>query len=172
MPPLLVLRDYSLTINNAICLSLVVLSLDPSQPTMPTLLSSLSLHINNVWAIINQFGHLGHTILKRLLWFSLHNIVLCRLSGVGVVHAVSPRYWMLRTSGSLALGKFLKRTSHLFCTLCTPPRLLLVIDHPTGISETCPKQYESTRLCLKTVAPSNTDRNESYRWTMTFSGDQ
>ena len=122
MPPLLVVRDYSLTINNAICLSLVVLSLDPSQPTMPTLLSSLSLHINNVWAIINQFGHLGHTILKRLLWFSLHNIVLCRLSGVGVVHAVSPRYWMLRTSGSLALGKFLKRTSHLFCTLCTPPQ--------------------------------------------------
>ena len=63
----------------------------------------------------------SHKLIKAsLLWFSLH-IVLCRLSGVGVVH-VSPCSWLLRTSGSLALGKFLKRTSHLFCTLCTPPQ--------------------------------------------------
>ena len=89
--------------------------------------------------------------------------VLCRLSGVGVirVHAIlaaASHLWF-----TCIREVFKKNFTPVLYFVHPPPRLLLVIDHPTGISETCPKQYESTRLCLKTVAPSNTDRNESYR---------
>ena len=74
----------------------------------------------------------------------------CRLSGVGVVrvHAVSPCYWLLRTSGSIALGRYFKRTSHLFSEWCTPQTLTLPRESLK------PAPSKSTRLCLKTVAPS------------------
>ena len=63
----------------------------------------------------------------------------------------------LWSSGSLALGKFLKRTSHLFCTLCTSSGSCLSLTLPRESLKPGPYQYESTRLCLKAVAPSNTD---------------
>ena len=72
-------------------------------------------------------------------------------------YSVSPCSWLLRTSGSLALGKFLKRTSHLFCTLCTSSGSCLSLTLPRESLKPGPYQHESTRLCLKAVAPSNTD---------------
>ena len=74
----------------------------------------------------------------------------CRLSGVGVVrvHAVSPCYWLLRTSGSLPLGRYFKRTSHLFCEWGTPQALTFPRESLK------PAPSKSTRLCLKTVVPS------------------
>ena len=67
-------------------------------------------------------------------------------------------YWLLlRTSGSLALGRYFKRT---VLWIVHPSG----VDFPAGVFETCPKQYESTRLCLKTVAPSNT--GQKWKWPM------
>jgi len=71
----------------------------------------------------------------------------CRLSGVGVVrvHAVSPCFWAAAHLWFTCIREVFKRTSHLFSEWCTPQALNL--------------QRES----LKTEAPPNTDRNESYR---------
>ena len=91
-----------------------------------------------------------HQVVARCHERPLHN-VLRWLSGVGAVHATqflpaSVETWLLRTSGSLVLGKYFKRTSLLFSDLCTPQATALRrLSH--GNLWNLPYAQESTRLC-------------------------
>ena len=76
-------------------------------------------------------------------------------------------YWLLlRTSGSLALGRYFKRTSHLFCERCTPQALTF----PRESLKPAPSNTSQHVFVWKQWLLQTRDRNESDRWTMNFCG--